>query len=467
MMAALQRELLASSRQKKQQGQKRRLQQKPLKEWLDTQRRIDELVQRLQQQPQSMHTHLEKDVGDKDQKQNHNAADDDDDDDAQLPLPPLQLTIVQTTGRAPLRCLSLFQVLQNQKHSVQSLSLVGFGPHMQADDSLVAEALAQAVLVSPGLISLEITSLSIAKSTLLSSLCQVLVTPESTLNKLLLQFNEEEQEVSFDTQNSTGQSSSLNSAMSSPVYSNTKSLLRALTRCRNLQSLCLFGLNLSLFETTDLVTLIRDGPLSLHELRIVQCQLCHVTQLCQAIYDTQVQRRNHHYHQHHHHFWTSIDLSINQIQHSQAIVPLLRTPGLKKLSVSSNRMNNNDDNADYNEFCQALAQNNTLQDFDITLNPWSSAFGQDLCQVLRRDNTTLLRLSVDSFKVLVGQTTKDALSPACLKQLRHWVALNEAGRQLLRQEPKALPLLLARVRQEPNLMYGLLLEQQQYKRTQL
>ncbi|KAL7559923.1 hypothetical protein ACA910_007288 [Epithemia clementina (nom. ined.)] len=471
---AVQRDLIALRQQRRHPHYPVTEQQQPVEKWLDTQERINQVVQVLQQRIRNNDPNLNDcndDIDEDDQKN-----------DGRPPSssPPLNLTVVQPVelsqhvpqqqqSPTQLRCLGLFRALRHKSSGVRSLSLVGLGPQLQTDGPS-AQALAQAL---PFLTRLHLTHLSILadNNCLLDSLCQALTTTatqDSNLQELRLTFGDEQVDDSDDEYDENDASNSvLDLSRISTAQANTKRLLKALTQCSSLQSLHLFGLNLRRCETTDLVTMIRDGLSSLRELRLVNCRLCNVQPLCQAIRDTQQEQRDRYCAA-----WTKIDLSKNRIRDCSAVAPLLDTPGLVELSLSQNLLTG-DKYDSAKVFCQALAQNTTLRRLNLDLNPWSHhPFGPMLCTVLQRDNTTLLRLSMVVLRGRGGglgnianmtaraKTPLVLISHACVEQMRLAVALNEAGRQWLRQEPKAQPRVLGRLvgRDQPSLVYGLLQE---------
>ena len=470
-----------------------------------------------------------------------------------------QMTIIQTDmtmsplqQQHPLRCLGLFRALR-YTGMIQSLSLVGIAPQLEQDEQS-CQALAQAVHTSPTLSRLHITHLSIFSSptlsSLLSSLCHVLTTTTTNVES-------SPQDMSSSTSSSSSRRLALRdlrlafrddfrtSHEQQQQYSNTQQLLHALTKCAGLlQCLHLYGLNLSQFETTDLVTLVQEHNQSLQELKLVRCNLVSINQLCHAMMTTTTTTRsttktttttmvNHNNNDNDkvnessgYTSWTKIDFSMNHIRCLNDLAPLLRMTskndhddnknndnnnhyycrgGLTELSLSQNnlcgdcpRSNNNDmdddddddiddNNVDGKLFCHALATNTTLLRLSLDLNPLSQSFGTNLYHVLTHDNTTLLRLSVvvwgtdnqyqyhhsrSSNGVLSfsshghgrhgrrhGHHCIRLLSQTCVAQLRMAVAMNEAGRKWLHQQPNALPQLMARVQHEPTLLYGLLQEQ--------
>ena len=472
-----------------------------------------------------------------------------------------QMTIIQTDmtmsplqQQHPLRCLGLFRALR-YTGMIHSLSLVGIAPQLEQDEQS-CQALAQALHTSPTLSRLHITHLSIFSSptlsSLLSSLCHVLTTtttnvassPQDMSSPLSSSSSSSrclalrDLRLAFRDDFRTSPNRQEQEQQEQQQYSNTQQLLHALTKCAGLlQCLHLFGLNLSQFETTDLVTLVQEHNQSLQELKLVRCNLGCINQLCHAMMTTTTTKTtttttttttmvNHENDKVNgcsgYTSWTKIDFSMNHIRCLNDLAPLLRMTskndhddnknndnnnhyyrgggrgGLTELSLSQNnlcgdcpRSNNNNDmddddiddnNVDGKLFCHALATNTTLLRLSLDLNPLSQSFGTNLYHVLTHDNTTLLRLSVvvwgkdnqyhhsrSSNGVLSfsshghghGRHCIRLLSQTCVAQLRMAVAMNEAGRKWLHQQPNALPQLMARVQHEPTLLYGLLQEQEQ------
>ena len=411
-------------------------------EWLDTQDRVNQAVQQLQQ-PQSRGPSKR-----------------------MIRFHVVQSVTASSTSSC-LRCLGLFRAMR-ESPVVQSLSLVGLGPQLE-QDALSAQALSQALVTCPNLVRLHMTHISLFQqqqetSVLLSSLGQALAHPSLALKELRLAFCEQQQQQQQD-----------NDDERSRADHTTQRLLQALAHCRGLHSLQLFGLDLSSSTKTMelLVQLIRQLP-SLRELRLVRCNLSHVGPLCQAIQQTNRP-------------WTKIDFSMNHISDWHAITPLLwqssskhdsdtwSSFALTELSLSHNQLSGRNGHEEEHDgshaFCQALATNTSLKRLSLDLNPLSDSMGWNLYEVLQRDNTSLLRLSIviASAAYWTGPRQRQQqrrqgvsfrpLTHTCAERLRHVVALNEAGRGWLRQERHALPQLVARVRNEPQLVYGLLREQ--------
>jgi hypothetical protein len=105
-------------------------------------------------------------------------------------------------------------------------------------------------------------------------------------------------------------------------------------------------------------------------------------------------------------------------------------------------------------------QNCTLEELMIEANPLSVDFAKSLCSALQV-NTALKRLGfLQSYRGFTIPPLLDA-------EIRYCVALNEAGRGLLRAASidrerhcvlAALPLIFCQIRNEPSSLYGLLRE---------
>lgn len=107
----------------------------------------------------------------------------------------------------------------------------------------------------------------------------------------------------------------------------------------------------------------------------------------------------------------------------------------------------------------ALSHNRTLERLYLDMNPLNETMGRALDKALD-SNTTLQRLGV----LTIVSPSTPALSSTLTAKLRYKVALNEAGRGMLRNaqslstklRAKLLPVALSRIRTEPHLSFGLL-----------
>jgi hypothetical protein len=212
----------------------------------------------------------------------------------------------------------------------------------------------------------------------------------------------------------------------------TQLLFEVLSQSLTLEILKIYRLDLveeSVLQS--LAQLIRRSPL-LNDLRLTGCHLGGDTAmiLAQAVQDSNRLQK--------------LDLSMNQISNTQVLVTLLETSSLRSICLSQNQLR-----CSSPAVAQVLAHTKSLERLFLDMNPLQDSFVHELAQGLRYSNTTLKR---------IGLLTPGIRDGNALAQVRHYVALTEAGRGVVRCQPHCLPLLLARVHREPALLYSLLQE---------
>ena len=176
---------------------------------------------------------------------------------------------------------------------------------------------------------------------------------------------------------------------------------------------------------------------------------------------------------------TQLDWSMNHVSHPAILSWLLQTKSLQSICLSQNVLSkgtvitrNNkrlivhgqeQEQQDFLPIGTALAQNTTLKRLFLDMNALEYSFVEALHQALLHDNTTLQRLGLLTVMFGHGHYQNSTKQHALQQHVLHLVALNEAGRGLIHchHSPTAsalLPHLLARVRCEPEVMWGLLRE---------
>jgi len=277
-------------------------------------------------------------------------------------------------------------------------------------------------------------------------------------------------------------------------------LLQAIKKNRGLRALKIYRLNLMDDEVEDFSTNDNDGNMMdfgimeqlanalfedrkgppIRDLRLTSCQLTDIAPLARAIHQSNVVQR--------------LDLSLNAIDDHDSVAMLLATPSLRFLSLSHNRIgspasHHPSQQDQVRRCCQPLKTNTTLQRLDLDMNPLSRGFCRGLLDALE-SNTSLLRLSIFTSSASPSMAS-EWVRMEMLSRIRHLVALNEAGRGLLRKGIHSyrmddsesgtdqvtkngtcggppdecarvwLPHLLERVKKEPDLIFGLLREDPQ------
>ena len=139
-----------------------------------------------------------------------------------------------------------------------------------------------------------------------------------------------------------------------------------------------------------------------------------------------------------------LDLSDNLIDDASSLGPLLKIRSLKQLYLSSNKFGAESESS----FFSALAASRSLEFLAVDLNPLSIGFAKALLAALKQ-NSTVIRIGI----LIVGVPVK------MISQIRHAVAMNDAGRQWWQENPERSELMarvLARSSTELSILYGLL-----------
>jgi len=103
-----------------------------------------------------------------------------------------------------------------------------------------------------------------------------------------------------------------------------------------------------------------------------------------------------------------------------------------------------------------LLENTTLRHLFVGDNRFGCHGLEVLVELLKDHNTTIHILDANSHST--QQQGRQSQQQLLLHQIRHYLALNQAGRPLVRNEPNEalLPRVLAKVTHQPDLMYGLI-----------
>lgn len=365
-----------------------------------------------------------------------------------------EIKVMQTFHRR-LSLHRLLDTLGTTENTVERLALVGLRV-----DALYAKKLAHA-LVGPGGGTCTIRSLQVCR--LLPDGLQALLAFSSS--SLLSSVSSSSSSFSSSNPFEGLQELRLTFHHDIPVPLIVQ-LLNALQQSTTLEILKIYRLDLDQPDHPQVMQALQDlvtkAP-KLVDLRLTACHLHNVGPLATAIRSTNRLQQ--------------LDWSMNQISDPQALVVLLQTPSLRSVCLSQNLLNSwrggtggnsldsaGDDGAvatvtrsSANDLKEALARNTTLERLFLDMNPLQGIL-QALWEALENDNTSLKRLG---FLTTTAATTT---VPNQEMALRHVVALNEAGRGLVRHSKKndaaalLLPYMLARVNREPALVMGLLQE---------
>jgi hypothetical protein len=243
-------------------------------------------------------------------------------------------------------------------------------------------------------------------------------------------------------------------------------LTHAIQQNKTLQVFQLYCANLQDAACTQYLASMLEHNTSLRECRLTGCQLQELRPLAMAIHQSNTLER--------------LDLSMNRMADTESLALLFDTPSLRCINLAENELgslstfsnhhhhrlqrtsSSSTTNATkrtttttpaqiYHRLVTALAKNTTLEFLSLDMNPLSQDFVNVLHTALQH-NTALLRVCLLTISV----------PSSWLEQVEHLVALNRAGRGVLRQEDGfatlLMPQLLSSVSAQPTLLYGLLIE---------